>query len=324
MSDGDGGLGSDAAGGPESDAVGGDVAESHVTGGDAAESDATAEEGPTSESEVTSEVDAVERMDDPLTVGRIAADLRDLGAEAGDTLLVHSSLSSLGWVAVGPSAVVDALLEVVGPEGTLVMPTHTTQYSDPTGWRNPPVPDDWVGRIRTERPPYRPAVTPTRGMGAIPECFRSYPDTTRSRHPTYSFAAQGPDAEFVVGDHSYDHGLGEGSPLARVYDRDGTVLMLGTGYDTNTSFHLAEHRADREQTVSTHEVPVIGPDGDRETVTYEQLDYDSGDFAAVGRDFEDERPEAVAEGTVGLANAKLVAQRDLVDYGAAWFEKNRE
>ncbi|NHN57937.1 AAC(3) family N-acetyltransferase [Halorussus rarus] len=263
-------------------------------------------------------------MDDPLTVGRIAADLRELGVEAGDTLLVHSSLSALGWVAVGPSAVVDALLEVVGPDGTLAMPTHSTQYSDPTGWRNPPVPDDWVGRIRAERPPYRPAVTPTRGMGAIPECFRSYPGAIRSRHPTYSFAARGADAEFVVADHAYDHGLGEGSPLARVYDRDGSVLMLGTGYDTNTSFHLAEHRADREQTASTHEAPVVGPDGDRETVTYEQLDYDSSDFAEVGRDFEDERPEAVTAGSVGLADAKLVSQRDLVDYAAEWFERNRE
>ncbi|WP_435180400.1 aminoglycoside N(3)-acetyltransferase [Halorussus sp. AFM4] len=259
-----------------------------------------------------------------MTVERIADDLRDLGVEAGDTLLVHSSLSALGWVAVGPSAVVDALLAVVTPGGTLVMPTHSTQYSDPTGWRNPPVPDDWVGRIRAERPPYRPAVTPTRGMGAIPECFRSYPDAVRSRHPTYSFAALGADAESVVGDHAYDHGLGEGSPLARVYDRDGTVLMLGTGHDTNTSFHLAEHRADREGTVSTHEAPVVGPDGDRKTVTYEQLDYDSSDFADVGRDFEADRPDAVTEGTVGTAASTLVSQRDLVDYGAAWFEENRE
>ena len=316
MSDGANGTDSDPV---ERDAIGGGVTGDDATKDDSAESDPTQ-----GDVDRTGEATAVERMDDPLTVGRIVDDLRELGVEAGDTLLVHSSLSSLGWVAVGPPAVVDALLEVLSPEGTLVVPTHSTQYSDPTGWRNPAVPDDWVGRIRAERPPYRPAVTPTRGMGAIPECFRSYPDALRSRHPTYSFAAQGADAGFVVGDHAYDHGLGEGSPLARVYDRDGTVLMLGTGYDTNTSFHLAEHRADRDQTVSTNEAPVVGPDGDRETVTYEQLDYDSGDFADVGRDFEADRPEAVTEGTIGLADARLVAQRDLVDYGAAWFEKNRE
>ncbi|WP_440007623.1 aminoglycoside N(3)-acetyltransferase [Halomicrococcus sp. SG-WS-1] len=269
------------------------------------------------------EADAIERMDEPLTVERIADDLRDLGVRSGDTVLVHSSLSSIGWVAVGPPAVVDALMEVLTPDGTLVMPTHSTQYSDPTDWRNPPVPDDWVDEITTERPPFRPAVTPTRSMGAIPECFRTYPEVLRSRHPIYSFAAWGADAAFVVDDHEYDHGLGEASPLARLYDRDGTVLMLGTGYDTNTSFHLAEHRGDPGRGSSTQEAPVLDDDGESKTVTFEQLDYDAGDFEAVGRDFERDRSGELARGTVGLADAKLVPQRALVDYAAEWFAENR-
>ena len=268
------------------------------------------------------ERDAVERTDEPVTVERTIADLRALGVDSG-TVLVHSSLSALGWVSGGPPAVVDALMEAVTPDGTLVMPTHTTQYTDPSYWEAPPVPDDWVEEIRTSRPPYRPAVTPTRGMGAIPECFRTYPDVRRSRHPTYSFAAWGADAEFVVGDHEFDHGLGEGSPLARVYDRDGIVLMLGTGFDTNTSLHLAEHRADREQESTTECAPVLD-DGERTMVSFEQLDYDSDDFAEVGRDFEDDHPAALARGTVGAADVRVVPQRALVDYGAAWFEENRE
>ncbi|WP_137283549.1 aminoglycoside N(3)-acetyltransferase [Halorussus salinisoli] len=265
----------------------------------------------------------IERSDEPITPERIASDLCDLGVEPGDTLLVHSSLSSLGWVTAGQPAVVDALMEVVTSEGTIVMPTHSTQYSDPSRWRNPPVPDDWEDVIRTERPAYRPEVTPTWNVGAIPECFRTYPDVRRSRHPSYSFAAWGADAESVVTDHSYDHGLGEESPLAEVYDRDGTILMLGTDHDTNTSFHLAEHRADRDQGVSTQTTPVL-EDGEREMITFEQLEYDADDFPEVGRDFEDDRPEAVTRGTVGMADAKLVSQRAIVDYGAEWFEKNRD
>ncbi|NEU57374.1 aminoglycoside N(3)-acetyltransferase [Halorussus sp. MSC15.2] len=266
----------------------------------------------------------IERTDEPVTPDRIADDLRDLGVKSGDTLLVHSSLSSLGWVTGGQPAVVDALMEAVTPEGTVVMPTHSTQYSDPEGWENPPVPDDWEDVIRTERPPYRPAVTPTWNVGAIPECFRTYPEVLRSRHPVYSFAAWGADAEVVVADHGYDHGHGEESPLAAVYDRDGTILMLGTDHGTNTSFHLAEHRADFEKEVSSHETTVVGDDGEPEQITLEHLSYDADDFDEVGRDFEDENPEAVTRGTVGPADAKLVTQRDVVDYGAEWFEKNRE
>jgi len=276
------------------------------------------------EADTTTEADAIDRLDDPLTVDRLVADLRELGVEAGDTLLVHSSLSALGWVAVGPPTVVDALMEAVTPDGTLVMPTHSTQYTDPAVWQSPPVPDDWVEEIRESRPPYRPAVTPTRGMGAIPECFRTYPDAVRSRHPTYSFAAWGSDAEFVVADHDYDHGMGEESPLAEVYDRDGTILMLGTDHDTNTSLHLAEHRADREQGVSPQTAPVLNNDGEREMITFEQLKYDADDFADAGAGFEDEYPEVVIRGQVGMANAKLIPQREIVDYGAAWFEENRE
>jgi aminoglycoside 3-N-acetyltransferase len=275
------------------------------------------------DTDVQGEADAIERTDAPLTVERLTEDLRTLGVEEGDTLLVHSSMSSLGWVAVGPPTAVDALMEAVTPEGTLVMPTHSPQYTDPADWQHPPVPDDWEETVRTERPPYRPAVTPTRGVGAIAECFRTYPEAHRSQHPTYSFAAWGADAEDIVADHSYYHGLGKNSPLAAVYDREGTILMLGTDHDTNTSFHLAEHRADREQGVSTQSAPVLDAEGETERVEFEELEYDSDDFADAGRDFEETHPEAVTRGQVGAGTAELVSQRTLVDYGAEWFEENR-
>ncbi|WP_135825432.1 aminoglycoside N(3)-acetyltransferase [Halorussus ruber] len=274
--------------------------------------------------DVQGEAKAIERTDAPLTVERLAEEFRNLGVEAGDTLLVHSSMSSLGWVAVGPTTVVDALMEVVTTDGTLVMPAHSGQYTDPEGWEHPPVPDDWVEEIRASRPPFRPAVTPTRGMGAIGETFRTYPEARRSRHPIYSFSAWGADAEEIVADHAYDHGLGEKSPLAAVYDREGTILMLGTGHETNTSLHLAEHRADREQEIVTQSAPVLDENGERVMREFEELDYNSDDFPEAGQDFEEEYPEAVTRGRVGSGAAKLLDQRAIVDYGAEWFETNRE
>lgn len=267
-----------------------------------------------------SEAAAIERVDEPNTVSSLATELRDLGVQAGDTLLVHSSLSALGWVCGGAQAVVDALQAVVTESGTLAMPTHTTQYSDPAGWSNPPVPDAWVDPIRASMPPFRPDVTPTRGMGAIAECFRSYPDVVRSRHPEFSFAAWGADADGVTGDHPYDHGLGEGSPLARVYERGGRVLMLGVGHEVNTSLHLAESRADFDKRTIEHSAPVM-EEGRRVRVTYEDIERRSGDFAELGADFEEQ--VGLTEGDIGAATAKLIDQRPLVDFAVAWFDANR-
>jgi aminoglycoside 3-N-acetyltransferase len=263
-----------------------------------------------------------DRSSEPVTVERMASDLDTLGVESGQTVLVHGSLSSLGWVCGGPTAVVDALMTVVGPDGTLVMPTHSPGNRDPSNMGNPPVPDSWYDTIRAQMPPYRPSVTPTRGMGAIAECFRSYPGVTRSDHPQHSFAAWGSDAEFVTSDHSLDDSLGEGSPLARVYDLDGDVLLLGTTHGTNTSLHLAEYRAsiDLERTSNASAVLV---DGDREWVQWEDLAIDDGDFAACGEAFETRRPDDVETGTVGVGEATLFSQRSLVDFAVDWFESNR-
>ncbi|AFK19095.1 AAC(3) family N-acetyltransferase [Haloferax mediterranei ATCC 33500] len=267
-----------------------------------------------------SEADAIEQVDEPGTVSSLASDLRALGVEAGDTLTVHSSLRSLGWVSGGPQAVVDALQEVLTESGTLVMPTHSTQYSDPSVWQEPPVPDHWVEIIDDSRPPFRPEVTPTRGMGAIPECFRNYPEAVRSEHPLYSFAAWGADADEIVADHSLDNGLGNESPLARVYDRDGDVLLLGVGHDSNTSLHLAEYRADFEKERKQGTAPLLR-DGERVVFEYEDIRIDSDDFEELGSDFESE--VGVTAGQVAAATAKLVDQPTLVDFAVDWFEENR-
>lgn len=264
---------------------------------------------------------AVERSDRPVTVDRLTDDLRELGVR-GETVLVHSSLSALGWVPGGAPAAVDALRAAVGPDGTLVVPTHSSQLSDPAHWSDPPVPESWHEEIRETMPPFRPDVTPTRGMGAIPECFRTYPDVERSRHPTDSFAASGAAATAIVADHEYANGLGEGSPLARVYDRDGRVLLLGVGHDSNTSMHLAEYRAEYPKTVSTVGGPVL-EDGERRWARFEDVDVEDADFPEIGAAFERERPDAVTTGRVGEATATLCSQPALVDFAVAWMEENR-
>ena len=270
-----------------------------------------------------SEEDAVARSSNgPATVESLLADLRLLGVGSGMTLLVHSSLSSLGWVSGGPVAMVQALAGFVGPDGTLVMPTHSADLSDPARWRHPPVPESWWETIRRTMPAYDPDLTPSRKMGAIPECFRKKPGALRSPHPVLSFAAWGARAAAVAEEHPLDNPLGEHSPLARVYDLDGWVLLLGVGHGSNTSLHLAEYRAEYRGKRSIRHGAPMTVEGRRRWMEFEDIDESALDFPQIGEDFARDT-KLTRRGNVACATALLCPQRPLVDYAVQWMETNR-
>lgn len=149
-------------------------------------------------------------------------DLRHLGVVHGKVLLVHSSLSSLGFVPGGARTVISTLLEAVGPSGTLMFPTHNW-FAVNQGARN--------YDVRSTRS----------CVGALSEVFRQLPGAVRSLHPTHSVAAIGPLGETLIRDHeAASTPCGEGTPYARLLQLDGDILFLGVGLEANTAFHSIE------------------------------------------------------------------------------------
>jgi len=256
----------------------------------------------------------------PATVGSLSDDMSHLGVRPGMTLLVHSSLSSLGWVCGGAVSVVLALERALGTEGTLVMPAHSGDLSDPSKWRNPPVPELWWDLIRREMPAYDVDMTPTRCVGAIPECFRKQRGTMRSNHPEVSFAARGPRAEALTRGDSLDFPTGDDSPLGRLYGMDGRVLLLGSDFQCASSLHLAEYRARYpSRKVVRCGAPVLVV-GERRWVEYDDVESDDSVFPRIGEGFLGARKGDVRVGRVACATAMLMSQGALVDYAVEWTE----
>lgn len=258
----------------------------------------------------------------PNTIETLAADLRRCGLAAGQSVIVHTAMSKIGWIAGGAQAVIQALLNVLGPEGTLMMPTHTTNNTDPAMWQFPPVPEHWVPIIREQTPAYDPAITPTREMGAVAELFRTWPGVIRSSHPITSFAALGRHAGFLINDHALTSETGEQSPIARLYDLDGYVLLIGVNHFNNTSLHLAEERTDYPGKGWFTQGTAMLVDGQRQWVTFQTFDSYADDFGAIGDAFDAAHNVKMCK--VGQADTRFFRQRAVIDFAKEWIEKHRD
>lgn len=267
------------------------------------------------------EAAAVVASNQPLTPNDVVSALRATGIESDDLIIVHTSLSALGWLVGGPQSILVALRETVGSGGTIVMPAQTG-ISDPSHWRAPPVPNDWWPTIRETWPAFDPFVTPLRAMGAVVECFRRSADVHHSGHPAVGFVAQGPLAELIVGEHPLEQGLCDRSPLGRLYSNDAKIVLIGVDHSNNTTLHLAEYRADYPGKKTKQEAAPLLVDGVRQWVTYTDLDYDDDDFSQLGQAFV---TSGGTQTTAALGNGevKVCRAREIVDFGVEWITKHR-
>ena len=265
----------------------------------------------------------------PHTQASIAKNLGDIGLSKGDTVLVHTSLRRIGFTVGGAQAVVQALMNTVTESGTIVMPTFTdgAGYSDPLNWHNPPVQREWAEHVRMNIPRFNPDTTPSVDMGAVNELFRTYPNVRRNNHPIVSYAAWGWNADPILSDHTLGMMDGEQSPLARIYDFNGKILLIGVGYGNCTSIHLATHRQndppmtivsvptwDTSGQVHWDGYPEVVNPGDMDKALVEKFNIR---FSDIGAAFE--KNHAATVKNVGSAESRLISQRALVDFATEWF-----
>jgi aminoglycoside 3-N-acetyltransferase len=228
-----------------------------------------------------------------VTKATIERELRRLGLQRGDKLFVHSSLSSMGHVVGGADTVIDAILEVIGPEGTLMVPTFT--------------PNCALFDVRR---------TPSK-TGLITETLRRRPEAVRSWHPTHSVAAIGREAKELTRDHLQFRALGKGSPVDRLAKRGGYVLLLGVGHNRNSTVHVGEAWAEvgyidvKPYSHAISEAVVITPDGQRiRTRLFRQPGCAWG-FVKLEPHLR--QRGAIRDGKIGNASVQLMCAQAIID-----------
>lgn len=216
----------------------------------------------------------------------LSHDLATLGVESGSTLLVHASYRSIRPVAGGPKGLVEALLLALGSAGTLVMPCWSSDR------------DALFDADLTHA---------DEGLGILAETFRRYPDVQRSRH-RFAFAAFGPKAKDVLADPICFPPHGAQSPVGRVREMDGQVLLLGVPHSANTTIHLGELEAGAAYCRFKHCTELR--DGRVVRIDYGENDHCCERFTLVDAWLREAGLQR--EGHVGRAYCRLMRSRDLV------------
>ena len=245
---------------------------------------------------------------------QLIEDLVRLGVRAGDLLMVHSSVRSVGPMAGGVNELVQALFAAIGPQGTLAAYIDFEPFFDEDDPALMPVFDKRIAQA-------------ARDHGILHETLRNWPGALRSDHPDAGVAAIGPLAPWITADHPFEYGYGPGSPLEKILQAQGRVLMLGAPLDTITLLHYAEHQANLPgKRVVRYRRLMPGASGPG-WIDFEE--FDTGDPVCDGLAQNCFQQIALAHlaaghgrrGQVGQADSYLFEASELVPFAIEWLEK---
>lgn len=252
------------------------------------------------------------------TINGLIKDLKSIGLQENDTVIVHSSLKNIGSVIGGSVSIILALEKVLTNEGTLVMPTFSEHLCDPKKSNS-----EENELVRENMPIYYKDLTPVDKVnGFLTEIFRKQDGVIRSDHPHLSFAAWGKHAKRIIENHKLDFAMGKESPLGKLFELNAKVLLLGSPKDSVTALHLSEYSVEKlYQPIKKWEAKII-KDGMAQWVEYIDVDNDSDYFSSI-IDSYIENGGSYNKGKFGNADSYLFPMIELINYGVKWMEINR-
>jgi aminoglycoside 3-N-acetyltransferase len=249
-----------------------------------------------------------------LTRSSLLTDLVRLGLRPGGVVMVHASVRSIGPVTGGVNVVLQALLDAVGPTGTLAAYVDFEPFYEDDDTAEVPVFDKRIAHA-------------ARDHGILHETIRTWPGALRSDHPDAGVAAIGPLAAWITTGHPFHYGYGPGTPFARILQANAQVLLLGAPLDTITLLHYAEHEARIPgKRIRRYRRLMPTPQGPQWT-DFEE--FDTADpvnselpidvFARIAADFL--TTGQASAGEVGAASSYLFPAPELVRFGVDWLER---
>jgi aminoglycoside 3-N-acetyltransferase len=241
--------------------------------------------------------------------------------------MVHTRMSAIGWVVGGSETVVLALLDALGPEGTLMAYASWEEHV----YRLAERPREHRDAYRAEPPVFDPLTSEAvREHGRVPERVRTWPGAERSAHPEASVVAVGPRAEWLTREHPQEAAYGKGSPFARLVEARGQVLLIGAPLETITLLHHAEAIADAPgKRLVTFRV-AVAEHGRIVERTFTDIDTTHGAFPYGTLGLDEDPFAAIARaalgagigvrGRVGHAESHLFPAAELTEFAVAWIE----
>ncbi len=240
---------------------------------------------------------------------------KEIGVCKGMILEVHTSLKGFGYIVGGAETYVDALLESVDYNGTIVMPLQCPDNNDPSDFVNPPIAYELHERYRESMPGFDPLHGEISYMSKAVENLRRRPKSEFSRHPNCAFVAYGRYAKLITGNQNLDFALDDDSPLGKLYELKAQCLLVGCDYDSMTSLHLAEYRS-KVRGIKKQGAAI--DDGIRSWTPYLDIDLDSDDgFIDIGRRLEAKGQVRIKE--IGDMKIRLLGVENAVLEGVRYY-----
>jgi aminoglycoside 3-N-acetyltransferase len=252
------------------------------------------------------------------SIDELSNDFRNLGIKAGDTVMLHASVRSVGEVAGGPDAIHLALKSALTPEGTLMMYASCPRYYDEVGRGNLAMKQEQ--EIHEKLPAFDPLTARSeRDNGILVEFLRTYPGSHVNHHVA-RFVCSGKQTEHLLASQPWNYAFGADSALERLLLLDGKIVLLGSDHDAVTFLHYVEHIVDIPgKRVARYQVPVM-ENGYRVWRAMEEFDTSSGAHANWPDRFFAKIVDSLLVKTgnngalVGDAMTHLLTARELLDF----------